>query len=349
VPMQRRRLPARLTSQRPPYSQPSSPHTAASIRGAASARVADSARARAISCTMVTTALHYPRSITMATPSPAARRVLVVDDDRTLRFAVAGLLQDAGFLAGQAADGPDALQHLQADGADLVLLDIGLPGMSGLDVLSRIMSLPAPPQVVMLTADDTPEALLQAVRGQAHRYIRKPIAPGRIVDVVREVLAAPPATTVPIEVVSARREWVELVAPCSLGAANRIHEFVMQLDADLPQDIRESVGQAFRELLMNAVEWGGKLDPNRTVRISCLRGKRLLLYRIADPGEGFDIEGLSHAAICNPVDDPLSHARVREERGIRPGGLGLVLSQALGDEVIYNEKRNEVVLLKYLE
>ena len=284
----------------------------------------------------------------MATRSLADRRVLVVDDDRTLRHAVSGLLHEGGFRAAQAADGAEALQHLQAHGADLVLLDIGLPGMSGLDVLGRIMRLPTPPKVVMLTADDTPEALLQAVRGRAHRYVRKPVAPARIVEVVREVLASQAASP-PIEVVSARRQWVELVAPCSLEAADRIHEFVMQLDADLPPDVRESVGQAFRELLLNAVEWGGKLDPNRAVRISCLRGKRLLLYRIADPGEGFDIEGLTHAAICNPVDDPLSHARVREERGIRPGGLGLVLSQALGDEVIYNEKRNEVVLLKYLE
>jgi CheY-like chemotaxis protein/anti-sigma regulatory factor (Ser/Thr protein kinase) len=284
----------------------------------------------------------------MATPASGSRHVLVVDDDRTLRHAVTGLLQKSGFRAAEAADGPAALQYLGGRPVDLVLLDIGLPGMSGLDVLGRIMSLPAPPQVVMLTADDTPEALLQAVRGRAHRYVRKPVAPARIVEVVRDVLessAAPPR----IEVVSARRQWVELVAPCSLEAADRIHEFVMQLDADLSPEVRDAVGQAFRELLLNAVEWGGKLDPSRTVRISCLRGKRLLLYRIADPGEGFDIEGLTHAAICNPADDPLSHARVREERGIRPGGLGLVLSQALGDEVIYNEKRNEVVLLKYLE
>ena len=83
---------------------------------------------------------------------------------------------------------------------------------------------------------------------------------------------------------------------------------MMRLEADLPEAVRESVGQAFRELLSNAVEWGGKLDPTRTVRISCLRARRMLLYRIADPGEGFDIERLTHAAISNPDDDPLQHA-----------------------------------------
>jgi anti-sigma regulatory factor (Ser/Thr protein kinase) len=75
----------------------------------------------------------------------------------------------------------------------------------------------------------------------------------------------------------------------------------------------------------------------------------MLLYRIADPGEGFDIDRLAHAAISNPDDDPMGHDRVREELGLRPGGLGLVMTRALVDEVIYNEKRNEVVLVKYLD
>jgi anti-sigma regulatory factor (Ser/Thr protein kinase) len=129
----------------------------------------------------------------------------------------------------------------------------------------------------------------------------------------------------------------------------RVREFVMQLDATLPADVRESVAQAFRELLTNAIEWGGRLDPGRTVRISCLRTRRMLLYRIADPGEGFDIDRLTHAAISNPADDPLAHDRVRQAMGLRPGGLGLVMTKAFVDEVIYNEKRNEVVLVKYLD
>ena len=142
----------------------------------------------------------------------------------------------------------------------------------------------------MMTADDTPETLLAAVRGQAYRYIRKPIAPSTIVEVVDDAIARAASATLPIEVVSARPEWVELVAPCVLEMADRIQLFVMQLDTDLPEPVRESVAQAFRELMTNAIEWGGKLDPQRKVRISCVRTRRMLLYRIADPGEGFDIE-----------------------------------------------------------
>jgi CheY-like chemotaxis protein/anti-sigma regulatory factor (Ser/Thr protein kinase) len=285
----------------------------------------------------------------VATTSPTGRHVLVVDDDRALRHAIATLLDEAGYKTEQAGDGPEALDKLHQQPVDLMLLDIGLPGMSGLDVLALARRGATPPRVVMMTADDTPDTLLQSFRGQAHSFVRKPFPPSRIVSVVNDVLSASAAAGLPIEVVSARPEWLELVAPCSLEVAERVQEFVMQLDSTLPEDVRESVGQAFRELLTNAIEWGGRLDPTQKVRIACLRTKRMRLYRIADPGEGFDIARLAHAAICNPADDPLGHDRVREEMGLRPGGLGLVMTHALVDEVIYNEKRNEVVLVKYLD
>lgn len=285
----------------------------------------------------------------MAT-SPPASRILVVDDDRSLRVALAGLLREAGYEVEQAGDGPTGLAMLRQGPFDLVLLDIMLPGdLSGLDVLAQVRDLAYSPRVVMMTADDAPETLLGAVRGQAHRYLRKPFAPARIVEVVQDVLSAPATSTLPIEVVSARPEWLELVAPCSLDIAERIQDFVLQLEADLPEAVRESVGHAFRELLSNAIEWGGKLDPNRKVRISCIRAQRMLLYRIADPGQGFDIERLAHAATNNPPDRPFEHALVREQQGLRPGGLGLMITRSLVDELIYNEARNEVVFVKYLQ
>jgi anti-sigma regulatory factor (Ser/Thr protein kinase) len=166
---------------------------------------------------------------------------------------------------------------------------------------------------------------------------------------VQDVLSGPDIAALPIEVISARPQWVELVAPCSLAVVERIQTFMMQLETDLPEDIRESVGHAFRELLSNAIEWGGKLNPERKVRISGIRARRMLLYRIADPGEGFDIQGLAHAAIAHPQDRPFDHALIREAQGMRPGGLGLAITRSLVDELIYNEARNEVVFIKYLQ
>ena len=283
----------------------------------------------------------------MAQPAPI-RRILLVDDDRGLRHVLSELLQEAGHKVTTAGDGPEALDTL-GEGADfdLMLLDIGLPSMNGLDVLARVRNLESPPLVIVMTADDTSETLLEAVRRQAYRYLRKPFPPSAIVDVVNE--AGTPAAALSIEVVSAKPEWLELVAPCTLEMADRLQSFVMHLEANLPEAVLEAVASAFRELLTNAIEWGGKLDPNRKVRISCVRAKRLLLYRIADPGEGFDIDKLRHAAITNPDDDPMRHLSVREEQGLRPGGFGLAMTRSLVDDLIYNEARNEVLLIKYLD
>ena len=276
-------------------------------------------------------------------------RILVVDDDRALRHAVSSLLERNGHTVLQAGDGPAALAHLAGTEVQLMLLDMGLPGMTGLDLLARVRAGDRHPIVVVITADDTPETLLAAIRAQAYRYVKKPASPAAIVEVVEESLHASSEAILPIEVISARPEWVEIVAPCVIEMADRLQSFIMQLEMNLPEDVRESVAQAFRELLLNAIEWGGKLDPKRTVRISCIRARRMLLYRILDPGEGFNIENLAHAAISNRPDDPIAHAIVREEKGLRPGGLGLVMTRALVDELIYNEARNEVVFIKYLD
>jgi two-component system, OmpR family, response regulator len=283
----------------------------------------------------------------MTSQSATSRRILLVDDDRGLRLALSTMLKDVGHDVETAGDGPDALDLLRDRAFDIVILDIGLPSMSGLDVLARARELETPPLAIMMTADDTPETVLESVRQQAFRYLRKPFPPNTIVEVVSDALGS--AAGLSFEVVSAKPEWLELVAPCTLEMAHRIQSFVMHLDAHLPEDVHEAVAHAFRELLTNAIEWGGKLDPNRKVRISCVRTKKMLLYRIADPGEGFNIDGLRHAAISNPDHDPIRHVLVREEQGLRPGGFGLAMTRSLVDELIYNEARNEVIFVKYLE
>ena len=286
----------------------------------------------------------------MAAPDHAAgRRVLLVDDDRGLRLVLSTLLTDAGHVVTAVGDGPEAIALLGQGAYDIVLVDIGLPSMSGLDVLAHARAQPDPPLVIVMTADDTSETLIESVRRQAYRYVRKPFAPTVIVEMIDGAVARANAAALSIVVVSAQPEWLELVAPCSLEMADRIQSFVMQLEADLPEPVRESVAQAFRELLTNAIEWGGKLDPTRTVRISCVRARRLLLYRIADPGEGFDLDRLRHSALSNPPDDPFRHIDVREEQGLRPGGYGLAMTRSLVDELIYNQARNEVICIKYLD
>jgi CheY-like chemotaxis protein len=272
-------------------------------------------------------------------------RILVVDDDRTTRHVLQGVLNNAGHSASVAKDGIEALDVLRGEPFDLLLLDVWMPRMDGLKLLAKLRSRKTRPRVIVMTSDDTPETLLKVVREQAFKYVHKPVHAPSLLDTVNEVLASPDPPR--IEVVSAKPEWVELVVPCTRDAAEHIQPVMTQLDAKLPADVRDATAYAFRELLLNAIEWGGRLDPNRKVRISCLRTNRMVMYRIADPGKGFDIDDLPHAAISHP-DSPVKHAEVREEKGLRPGGFGLLTVRASVDELIYNEKRNEVVFVKYL-
>ncbi|HEV3253031.1 MAG TPA: response regulator [Candidatus Acidoferrales bacterium] len=275
------------------------------------------------------------------------KAILIAEDDRVTRHLLQETLKTAGYAVTAVADGAAVLKALKKKKYDLLLLDIWMPRVNGLQLLARLRKEPKRPRVVVMTSDDTPETLLSAVREQAYQFLKKPVDPKTVVSQVKAVLAAHPVAR-PIEVVSAKPDWVELRVPCDLEAAERIQSFMNQLKADLPEEVRESVGQAFRELLTNAIEWGGKLDPNQTVRVSFLRARRMLLYRISDPGPGFRFEGLTHSAITNPDDEPYAHDRVREEKGLRPGGFGILLTRAKVDELIYNEAQNEVVFVKYL-
>lgn len=273
-------------------------------------------------------------------------RILVVDDDASMRKLIVVILEKEGHATVTCGSGVEAIQVLRQQKFDLLLLDVGLPDMSGLDILS-IWRGRNGTKVIVITADDTAETLMTAIRHDAYLYIRKPFEAEELRDLVATALAARDAQR--IEVISAKPDWLELSVPCTREAAERIDQFMRQVKIELPEDEREGVAQAFRELLMNAVEWGGGLDPARRVRISLLRTRRMLQYRVSDPGPGFRPEDLEHAAINNPPGDMFSHDLVRQQKGLRPGGLGLMMVRAIADELLYNEKHNEVIFIKYLD
>ena len=106
---------------------------------------------------------------------------------------------------------------------------------------------------------------------------------------------------------------------------------------------------AFHEMLLNAIEHGGKLDPNEWVRVSRVRSQRSLVYHMEDPGAGFSRSSLEHCAIANSDGAPLEHLKIREMTGMRMGGFGMLMAKKLVDEVIYNQKGNEVILVKHLD
>jgi DNA-binding NarL/FixJ family response regulator len=117
-----------------------------------------------------------------------SERILIVDDHPLTRDALAALLRQSGFtVAGQAADGETAVERAAALAPDLILLDLSLPGMNGLEALPRLRAAAPSAEVVVLTASGTEENLLGAIRGGAAGYLLKSEPPERIVEFLHGV------------------------------------------------------------------------------------------------------------------------------------------------------------------
>jgi CheY-like chemotaxis protein/anti-sigma regulatory factor (Ser/Thr protein kinase) len=275
-----------------------------------------------------------------------SKKILIVEDDPHEREGLRMLLERSGFRASTAVDGIEALETIRRDTFDLLLVDLGLPGMSGHELIAQLPE-SGRTRIVILSGNDTPESVLSALREKTCHYLIKPIDSQQLLEVIRETLELPGGAD-QIELLSADPHWVELRFPCDQRIAKCVEEYLRNLDADLPERVREPVELAVHEMVRNAIEWGGHSDPKSKVQITCLRTDKLLLYRIADPGAGFDPASLKHAAAGDSSGDPCAHIAVREEQGLRPGGFGILIARSLVDELMYNEAHNEVLVLKYL-
>ena len=119
-------------------------------------------------------------------------RILVADDDRTTRLLLTETLRAQKHTVVAAADGAEALKKLKAGKFDLVLLDIWMPKMNGLEVLAKLRKSEARPKIIVMTSDDTPQTLLSAIREEAYTYVAKPIDPNALVVLVKETLSKTP-------------------------------------------------------------------------------------------------------------------------------------------------------------
>jgi len=276
-----------------------------------------------------------------------ARTILIVDDDPDIHYLLAAALAGEDYRLEDAYDGAQALSFLEAKSCDLVITDVRMPALDGLELLHRIREARPGTRVLVMTAESTPATVISSLRDHALGYFSKPFSLDAVADVVSRALHAPPSED-GIKVLSAIPQWISLQLPCKLEIADRLITFMQEIATDLSAQERENVGSAFRELLMNAIEHGGHSDPGKTIRVDYVRTVKSMIYKIWDPGEGFSFDDLKHAAVSNGPDAPFEHTDVRARMGLRPGGFGILLTRNLADELIYNQKGNEVLLIKYV-
>lgn len=117
-----------------------------------------------------------------------AQRVLVVDDEPKIRDLVRDYLQAAGFVVSVAVDGRGALAAARAQPPDLVVLDLGLPGMDGLDVARQLRAVGSAVPIIMLTARGEESDRVLGLELGADDYLVKPFSPRELLARVRAVL-----------------------------------------------------------------------------------------------------------------------------------------------------------------
>jgi DNA-binding response OmpR family regulator len=197
------------------------------------------------------------------------QRVLVVDDDPTVSDVVRRYLERDGFEVSLAADGPSALHRFAADRPDLVVLDLMLPGLDGLEVCRRMRASAADLPVVMLTALGEEADRVLGLEIGADDYMTKPFSPRELVLRVRSVLrrtarpAAEPEqlTDGDLHVDVARRTVTLRGEPVSLT----VREF------DLLVFLMRHPGRVFRRAELLDQVWGWTFGDQSTVTVHMRR------------------------------------------------------------------------------
>jgi anti-sigma regulatory factor (Ser/Thr protein kinase)/ActR/RegA family two-component response regulator len=280
------------------------------------------------------------------TTTKNGKKALLVGEDFAIRAALASILTPKGWVLDESRNLAEALQIAQAGCYELVVTSRETSGHEDLEFLRKIRRTRPHTRVIIVTEDTTPEDVIASMREHAFGYLSRGLSIDTLSETVRSVLNAPNWDD-GIEIMSATPHLITLAVRCQLLTADRLLQFLREI-TDLPKNEARDVGMAFREMLLNAMEHGGNFDPGKYVEVCYMRTRHVVMARIKDPGDGFTLEEVQHAAIANPPNDPLAHIVKRNEAGMRPGGYGVMLARNLVDELIYGEKGNEVLLVKYL-
>jgi anti-sigma regulatory factor (Ser/Thr protein kinase) len=275
-------------------------------------------------------------------------RVLVIGSHTQVSREIGAALSAANLPMEYSAGHADTLGRLRMQSFGVVITSPDSVVEEDLALLEEMRAIRPGVKCIVLARHSTTDEVIAALRARVFACFTPPFDTSEIVNMTVSA-ASDSQWRDDIQVLSARPGWVSVRVNCRLVTADRLMTFAKELNAQLPENTRQELMQALREILLNAIEHGAAFNPEQVVEVTGVRTARALVIYVRDPGAGFRRECLTHAAIANPLDDPTAHILRREEQGIRPGGYGLLVAAGTVDELIYSEIGNEVLLIKYLD
>lgn len=146
--------------------------------------------------------------------------VLIVDDDSMIRRALADLVSGRGRRLTECGSGAQAMEVMAREPVDIVLLDLSLPDMTGLDIMRRIRESRLEPTVIVVSGDDRIDSAIATLRSGAHEYIRKPFEPVALVRCVDNAIE------------TRRLAWENAVMRMRLEHSERLHRYFVDNSPD---------------------------------------------------------------------------------------------------------------------
>lgn len=277
--------------------------------------------------------------------------VFVVDKDADERETIRAAIEGLGCLAIPFASLEQASALLKSDAAcSLVVVSTDALDDSRECFDKLLEAKNPPPEIIVTGVDPKAKVVLHCLNRGAVDFLPKPVDPAELANAVENVVYRDADSTMtrffPDAIVASSHVtgWIEITAASKLEMFRRLQRFSDALFASrLSQEVCEDLKMAVEEVGRNAVEWGNKFNPDKQVHVSYCLFKDRVVIKVEDEGEGFAPQN-----VPDPTADPIKTMRERSEAGKRPGGYGVYMLQKLVDEVVYNEKGNTVLLIKYL-
>jgi anti-sigma regulatory factor (Ser/Thr protein kinase)/CheY-like chemotaxis protein len=293
--------------------------------------------------------LSYAASATLALAPVPRKTALIAESDPATHAMLSRVLAEDGWVIERAVDNKSLLSLARAKSFDIVITGQHTPGAEDVKLLREIRLVRPHVRMIILVDQWTPGDILDAMRAGAFSYFCAPFDSSALRDMLRSAMEQP-AWDDGIEVLSATLEWTRLLARCDRLTADRLVQFMRAAgEPILPENEKDDVITAFHEILLNAMEHGANFDPSQYVELAFVRSRRAVTCRVKDPGQGFSLAELRHAATSLSPPNLFDHMAIREAKGLRAGGFGIMLAKKLVDELIYNEQGNDVLLVKYID
>jgi anti-sigma regulatory factor (Ser/Thr protein kinase)/ActR/RegA family two-component response regulator len=278
----------------------------------------------------------------------SCRRILVVRPDPSLMTALGGTLDWGQYELESCTGNVEALRSVRAHGIDVVITDLSTTFEEDLALAKELMSVRPGVRVILLAPSVPPAHLIDAIRAHVFACFALPIDYEEVASMAASALSADRWKD-GIQVLSGLDHWLTLRVSCHLLTADRLVRFMTELQPSTSAVDRDLLISAFRELLLNAMEHGAGFDAEKVIEVTAAKTARAIVYHFKDPGNGFDRTDLQHAAASPGADDVIATSLARKEMGLRPGGFGMLIARHVADELVYNERGNEVLLIKHLE